>query len=101
MTNMLSHYLWEKDFTPYRLSGVEFTLNHYLSTFILDLAKNAKEDTLITSLLEMHKKVTRNNDDVFCVAANWDSVFTELIKDERLTDEIEKIASKTLAMPQT
>ena len=46
--NMLHHYLYHRDFSPYRLDGVESTLEHYCHVLLFDVYSRANRQQQVT-----------------------------------------------------
>ena len=97
MKKMVSHYLWEKDFSYYRVSNVASTLNSRLFSFIHELIESTTDENLKTSLIKDLKIAYEYTSDAFTVAKNWDAFFSKFSNNERLIDAIDKICTKSLA----
>ena len=97
MKKMVSHYLWRKDFSYYRVSNVASTLNSRLFSFIHELIESTTDENLKTSLIKDLKIAYEYTSDAFTVAKNWDAFFSKFSNNERLIDAIDKICTKSLA----
>ncbi|MEE0084609.1 MAG: DUF1810 domain-containing protein [Paludibacteraceae bacterium] len=97
MKEMVSHYLWRKDFSYYRISNIESTLRSHLFLFIHELIESTTNEDLKISLFKDQKIANEYTNDVFTVAKNWDAFFCKISNDERLIDAINKISIKSLA----
>lgn len=88
MEMLTAAYLWEKDFSYYRLSGVESNTNHYRSQLIrllLKQVRNTESEELLTALDEME---TRPGD-VWYAAEMFDKAYRSIMGDERLRQIVE------------
>ena len=102
MTDMVHHYLYHKDFSHYRLSGVESRLEWYRDRLLNDLAVGASQNSL-SVLQKVGQKLERTGlvfgaesdleSDVEEAANAFDFVVLECAKDEQLKAKMERLAS--------
>ena len=102
MTDMVHHYLYHKDFSHYRLSGVESRLEWYRNRLLNDLAVGASQNSL-SVLQKVGQKLERTDlvfgaesdleSDVEEAANAFDFVVLECAKDEQLKEKMERLAS--------
>ena len=102
MTDMVHHYLYHKDFSHYRLSGVESRLEWYRNRLLNDLAVGASQNSL-SVLQKVGQKLERTDlvfgaesdleSDVEEAANAFDFVVLECAKDEQLKEIMERLAS--------
>lgn len=60
ITDMLHHYLYHRDFSPYRLSGVESTLSHYCHELLFEvftLASKEQQEAMVPMFKGWNDKI--------------------------------------------
>ena len=93
MEDMMHHYLYHKDFSPYRLSGVESTISHYCHGLFWNVFAHSDPETIKD--LGPDLKVWEDRiDDVESAAETFDWIMG-LMK-ERMSPLLEEFAKESL-----
>ena len=93
MTGMLHHYLYHRDFSPYRLSGVESALHHYCHDLIWEVLLHA-DNHAIDELTPQLKNWEDRIDDSESAAETFDWMMG-LMKD-KINPRLEDFAKGSL-----
>ena len=79
MRKLVSRYLWDKDFMPYRMSSIDFTIRTVMSDLFEAIEDKAKDSTLIKELQSAYR-VTDSN--VLLIADAIDNFWHKYRNDE-------------------
>ena len=65
MLAMVQRYFWDKDMSSYRVSGVEFTIRHYLRSLIDKLCEALKDQILAKEVYDFLHAIPFSESNVF------------------------------------
>ena len=94
MKQIVSHYLWSRDTSLYRISGVESTIKSYLS-HILGGAYGIASDPL-KKALDMYLDRMDGIDDVMDAAESFDTIMYEITKNQELESMMNELKRYSL-----
>ena len=94
MKQIVSHYLWSRDTSLYRISGVESTIKSYLS-HILGGAYGIASDPL-KKALDMYLDRIDGIEDVMDAAESFDTIMYEITKNQELESMMNELKRHSL-----
>ena len=95
MNQMVQHYLWSRDCSSYRTSGVESTITHMAVMFLYELLAETKDEEQ-RQPLAMYIRRMNDADDVLQAAIGFDNVFYEVTKNPAWQWIVDKYVSESL-----
>lgn len=94
MKQMVSHYLWSRDTSHYRITGVESTIKSYLASILGQAFENAS-DTL-KDALDLYLDRLDGIDEVMYAAESFDTIMYELTKNQELESLMNELKMHSL-----
>lgn len=93
--DMVSWYLYHKDFTPYRLSGVDACLSGRITKLLFDAAAQVK-DPDARKILARHIQRDDSNDDVYDTAEEFDRILEDFKANDFLRKYLDEMCEHSL-----
>ena len=95
MKQMVSHYLWSRDTSHYRITGVESTIKSYLASICGQAYENASNS--LKEALDLYLDRLDGIDEVMYAAESFDTIMYELTKNQELEGMMNELKSHSLA----
>lgn len=95
MKQMVSHYLWSRDTSHYRITGVESTIKSYLASILGQAYENASNP--LKEALDLYLDRLDGIDEVMYAAESFDTIIYELTKNQELEGMMNELKSHSLA----
>lgn len=95
MKQMVSHYLWSRDTSHYRITGVESTIKSYLASILGQAYENASNP--LKEALDLYLDRLDGIDEVMYAAESFDTIMYELTKNQELEVMMNELKSHSLA----
>ena len=95
MKQMVSHYLWSRDTSHYRITGVESTIKSYLASILGQAYENASNP--LKEALDLYLDRLDGIDEVMYAAESFDTIMYELTKNQELEGMMNELKSHSLA----
>ena len=99
MLAMVQRYFWERDMSHYRVSGVEFTILHYLRSLINELSKTLKDQTLAKEVYDFLHAIPFSESNVFTWANAYDEFYKKYHQNNEIKAAFETILKDSLCKP--
>jgi len=95
---LVSNYLYNRDLTPYRVSGVESMLWHYVVTFLNVVSEEAEGQSEKQYAMELLDAFDANHleKSVFVLASEFDEIIQKIASHPTLNSAIELLKRNTL-----
>lgn len=95
MKQMVYHYLWSRDTSHYRITGVESTIKSYLASILGQAYENASNP--LKEALDLYLDRLDGIDEVMYAAESFDTIMYELTKNQELEGMMNELKSHSLA----
>lgn len=95
MKQMVSYYLWSRDTSHYRITGVESTIKSYLASILGQAYENASNP--LKEALDLYLDRLDGIDEVMYAAESFDTIMYELTKNQELEGMMNELKSHSLA----
>ena len=97
MRKLVSRYLWDKDLSAYRVSGVENDLSSKLRTIFQAIADNANDESLTKEMNDLFNKYCYSeNSNVLMIADAFDGFWKEHEDDPRVASVANQYCNDSL-----
>lgn len=97
MRTLLSSYLWHKDFSYYRLSGIKNTLIDYMRIFFIEISENANDKEFFNKMNDIYCKYQfADTEQVFMIADALDEFLLKYGNDSHVTPIIDAYLEDSL-----
>lgn len=99
MLELVEHYLWTKDFSYYRLSSVESTINGYLTNMIGKILEHTSDKDFIQNGIHVLDNLCNADTNAFTAAKVLDDFYKKYAENEEVKDVITTFVESSKCTP--
>lgn len=89
MLELVEHYLWTKDFSSYRVSGVESTVSGYLTSLIHEINSETSNEELVQDGVKTIRHLLDDDANAFTVAKVFDEFYKKYANNNDVTNVVQ------------
>ena len=99
MTSIVSRYLWHKDFSIYRVSGVEATIRLYFGSLANVIYNKCTNEDLIKEASSVENSFYEDDTNVFTLAEAFDSFYKKYATNSEMAEVIAQFVRDSKCLP--
>lgn len=99
MTDIVSRYLWHKDMSAYRTSGVESTIRQYFGSLINSLCEHSTDEKLLKEAMESEQSLCMEDSNVLLAAKAFDDFLRKYSGNADVEDVKKDFVKHSLCKP--